>query len=74
MPWSLYDWGDRPQYPLDRRLGVPQSQPVHYREEVNLAYAGNQMLAHPSIVCCCTDLSYPNSLYYSNVAIGHAIG
>jgi hypothetical protein len=25
MPWLLYSWGERPQYPLERRLGGPQS-------------------------------------------------
>jgi len=24
MPWPLYPWGKRPQYPFDRRLGGPQ--------------------------------------------------
>jgi hypothetical protein len=32
-PWSLYPRGKSPRYPLDRRLGGPQSRPGQYREE-----------------------------------------
>jgi hypothetical protein len=35
-PLSPYPW-----YPLDKRLGGPESQSVHSGEENNLALAGN---------------------------------
>jgi hypothetical protein len=31
-PWLLYLWGRSPLYPLDRRLGVPQSQSRRHKE------------------------------------------
>jgi len=33
MPWHLYSPEKSPQYPLDRRLGGPQSQSGHGGEE-----------------------------------------
>jgi hypothetical protein len=34
-PWVLNSWGKSPQYPLDRKLGVPQSQSGCSGEEKN---------------------------------------
>jgi hypothetical protein len=43
MPWPLYLWGKNPWYPLNRRLGVPQSWSGCFGEEENpLSPAGNQ--------------------------------
>jgi hypothetical protein len=49
--------GESPQYPSDRRMGGPHNRSGHYREEKNLAPAGNpDRPAHnPSIY----RLSYP---------------
>jgi len=33
MPWQLYHQEKRPWYPLDRKLGGPQSQSGHSGEE-----------------------------------------
>jgi len=33
MPWPLYHQGKSPWYPLDRRLGGPQSWSGHSGEE-----------------------------------------
>jgi hypothetical protein len=41
-PRPLYPWGKRPQYPLDRRLGGPQSRFARYGEGKNLASIRNQ--------------------------------
>jgi hypothetical protein len=47
-PRLLYPWGKRPRYPLDRRLGGPQSLSVRCGEEQNLAPAGTRARAvHP---------------------------
>jgi hypothetical protein len=35
-PRQLYSWGMSPRYPLDRRLGGPQSRSERYGEEKNL--------------------------------------
>jgi hypothetical protein len=35
IPQPLYPWGKYPQYPLDRRIGGPQSQYGHNGEEKN---------------------------------------
>jgi hypothetical protein len=35
MPWLLYSQGKSSQYPLDRRLGRPQSWSGHSGEEKN---------------------------------------
>jgi len=34
-PWLFYSWGKGSQYPLDRRLGGPQSWSRHGVEEKN---------------------------------------
>jgi hypothetical protein len=36
MIWPLYPWGKSPQYPLNRRLGAPQSQFGCVGEVINL--------------------------------------
>jgi hypothetical protein len=40
MPWPLFLRGNRPQYPLDRRLGGPQGQSGGSGEQKNLALSG----------------------------------
>jgi hypothetical protein len=59
MPWPLYPQGKGPWYPLDRRLGGPQSQSGCSGEEKN-----SQPLPglEPSVIqpiaqCCTTELS-----------------
>jgi hypothetical protein len=39
---QLYDPGNLPRYPLDRRLVGPQTRSGRYGEETNLAPAGNR--------------------------------
>jgi hypothetical protein len=41
MPLSFYPQGKRPQYPLDRRLGEPQTQSECYEEEKSLFFDWN---------------------------------
>jgi hypothetical protein len=41
-PRPLYPRGNRPRYPLYRRLGGPQSRSERHGEEKNLASAGNR--------------------------------
>jgi hypothetical protein len=48
--------GTDPQYPLDGRLGVPQSWPELCGEE-SLAPAGNRTLVAQPIAHCYTELS-----------------
>jgi hypothetical protein len=54
-PWQLYPWGNRPQYPLDRRLGGPQSLSRRYGEELNLTPDGIRTLAVQPVVRHYTD-------------------
>jgi hypothetical protein len=58
MPWSLYPQGKSPWYPLDRRLGRPQSQSACCGEEKYLAPAINLTPAIQSIASCLTDSIY----------------
>jgi hypothetical protein len=41
-PWLLYPQGKSPWYPLDRRLGGPQSQSGRFGEEKILDPTGTQ--------------------------------
>jgi hypothetical protein len=57
-PRSLYARGNRSRYPLDRRLGGPQSRSGRCGEETNLAMAGLEPLpSSPSLY----RLNYPDS-------------
>jgi hypothetical protein len=47
--------GNCPRYPLDRRLGGPQSRSGHYGEEKNLTPAGNRTPVVQPIACRYTD-------------------
>jgi hypothetical protein len=42
---ALFPLGKSPEYPLDGRLGEPQSSTGRCEEEKNLAFAGNRTLA-----------------------------
>jgi hypothetical protein len=43
MPWPLHPQGKNPWYPLDRRLGGPQSQSGGSGEEKNLNPASHNL-------------------------------
>jgi hypothetical protein len=43
MPWLLYTKGNRPQDPLDRRLGGPQTWFGHCGIEISFSPAGNDI-------------------------------
>jgi hypothetical protein len=59
MSWVLYPQGKSPWYPLDRRLGGPQSQPGHSGEETNsLPLLGFKLvIILPTAQLCTTELS-----------------
>jgi hypothetical protein len=59
-PRPLYPWGNRPRYPLGRRLGGAQSRSRRYGEEKSLASAGNQPLSS-SPISSLYRLNYPGS-------------
>jgi hypothetical protein len=56
-PQPLY-----PRYPLDRRLGGPQSWPGRYAEEKNLAPAGNRTPAVQPVARRYTDWVIPTPI------------
>jgi hypothetical protein len=56
-PRPLYSQGKSPRYPLDRRLGGPQSQPGRCIEETNRASARIWTPAIQVIAHCYTDLT-----------------
>jgi hypothetical protein len=60
MPRPLYPQGNSPQYPLDRRLGGPQSQSGGSGEEKNCPLAHSQSLYQLSYhsSCCAVDKTY----------------
>jgi hypothetical protein len=57
-PRSLYLRGNRPRYPLDRRLGGPQSRYGRCGEEKNLAPAGNRNPAVQPVARLYTDWAF----------------
>jgi hypothetical protein len=59
MPRPLYPWGKSPLYPLDRRLGGPQSWSGCYGEEKNLAPARNRTLAVQPVARCYINWAIP---------------
>jgi hypothetical protein len=61
-PRPLYPRGNGPRYPLDRRLGGPQSLSGPCGEEKNLAPAGIQTLAVHSIARLYTDWAIPTHI------------
>jgi hypothetical protein len=64
MPLLLYPWGNRPRYPLDRRLGEPQNLSGDCGLEKNLILS--KIEPGPSIPSL-HSLSYPGSLGIYNV-------
>jgi hypothetical protein len=60
MPWLLYPQGKSPWYPLDRRLGGPQSQSGHSGEEKNSQplLGLEPLIIQPIAQCCTTELSW----------------
>jgi hypothetical protein len=36
-PRLLYPWGSIAQFPIDKKLGRPQSRSRHFEEEINVA-------------------------------------
>jgi hypothetical protein len=55
-PVALYTWGEDPRYPLDRRLGGPQSQSGSRRlEEKSFAFAGDRTWIIQSVARHYTD-------------------
>jgi hypothetical protein len=54
-PCRFIPGGKKPRYPLDKRLGGPQSRFGCCREEKNLSPAGNRTLAVQPITHRCTD-------------------
>jgi hypothetical protein len=60
-PRPHYLRGNHPRYPLDRRLGGPQSRYGRYGKEKNFAFAGNRALAFRSVVRCYADWAIPDS-------------
>jgi hypothetical protein len=57
-PLPLYPWGNSTRYPLDRRLGEPQSVWT-LRNRKSFASTGNRLFGHPSrsLVAIPTELS-----------------
>jgi hypothetical protein len=66
VPWPLYTQGKRPWYPLDRRLGVPQSQSDRSgEEEGNPGFSARNLVTiivsvykawHLEVICITTDV------------------
>jgi hypothetical protein len=56
-PAALYrrGGGEDPQYPLDRRLGGPQTRSGHRDEEKFSASVGDRTPIVQSVACHCTD-------------------
>jgi hypothetical protein len=66
MPWPLYAYGKSPRYPLDRRLGGPQSWSGRHGEVKILASPGLELgfLRPPARSQSLYRLSYPSSPYF----------
>jgi hypothetical protein len=58
-PAALYPRGKDLRYPLDRRLGRPQSWSGHRARGKSIASAGHRILAVLSVVRHCTDWAIP---------------
>jgi hypothetical protein len=71
--WLLYPWGSSPQYPLDRRLGGPQSWSGFYGEEKNLAPVGNYIPAVPPLASCYTDWATGSFLILLQLQFSHVV-
>jgi hypothetical protein len=69
VPQQLYPQGKSPQYPLDWRLGGPQSQSGHGVEEENsqsLMWIEPRSCDHPACSQSLYQLNYPGSSNYSS--------
>jgi hypothetical protein len=54
-PGRFTSGGNQPRYPLDRRLGGPQSQSEHYGEEKNLPPFREWNPGRPALARGCTE-------------------
>jgi hypothetical protein len=68
-PQPLYPWGKRSWYPLDRRLGGPESLSGCCREEKNLFLVGIWTLAVSPVTQCYTSWAFPTPGWTYNLKI-----
>jgi hypothetical protein len=72
----LCAWGGSPRFPLDRRLGGPESRSGRYGEKKNLSPAGNRITAVQPVAHRYTDCAIPipiNCRNLLNYSIQHCL-